>query len=51
MVPNPIIEKIQAKTKTLLIPILFVSSGPMKLNRIIKIPPGNSTDAEMIAEL
>ncbi len=36
--------------KTFFIPILFVSSGPMKLKRINKSPPGKSTDAEMIGE-
>ena len=51
MVPNPIIERIHPIIRTFLIPILFVSIGPMKLNAIIKRPPGKSTEAEMMAEL
>ena len=51
MVANPIIEIMHPIIRTFLIPSLFVSRGPMKLNTIIRRPPGKSTEAEMIAEL
>ena len=37
--------------RTFLIPILFVSKGPMILNAIINNHPGRSTEAENIVEL
>ena len=51
MVANPIMEMMHPIIRTFLIPILFVSNGPMILNAIINNPPGKSTEAENIAEL
>ena len=51
MAPNPIMEIMHPIIRTFLIPILFVSNGPMILKTIINNPPGRSTEAEKIAEL
>ena len=51
MLANPIMEMTHPIIRTFLIPILFVSNGPMRLNAINSNPPGRITDAETIAEL
>ena len=50
MAANPIMEIMHPIIRTFLIPILFVSNGPMILKTIINNPPGRSTEAEKIAE-
>jgi len=47
---NPIMEKMDDIISTFFIPILSLSTGPMKLNRSNTIVPGSSINPDVVAE-